>query len=105
MRSTLGLLVIFSFLSYILDRSCIINRGSITLGLWSSQLFFLLDHGLDTIVHVLDELSLAPSKSSFVRDIVNVVVCLSMLAMSTSYLDIELVGDSLENILLLSKVG
>ena len=75
---------------------------------WSdraTELFLLLDHCLDSIVHVLNELSLASSESPLVGDIIDVVISLGVLSVSTSDLDIEPVGNRLESVLLLTQKG
>jgi hypothetical protein len=66
----------------------------------SSKRLFLLDHGLDAVVHVLNQLDRASAESSLVGDVVDVVVGLSMLSMGTSDLDMILVSDCLEIFLL-----
>ena len=55
-----------------------------------------LNHCLDTIIHVFDKLNFTSAKSSLVRNVVDVIVCLSMLSMSTSDLHIVLICNSLE---------
>jgi hypothetical protein len=69
------------------------------------ELKFTMDHGLDTVVHVLHEIDLGATKSAHVRDVVDVVVSFSVLTMSTSDLNMVLVSNGLEFSLLNSEVG
>ena len=73
--------------------------------IFRSELHLSLNHGLDTIVHVLDEVDLRAAESSQVGDVVNVVVSLGVLTMGTSDLDMVLCGDSLELVLLVAELG
>ena len=70
----------------------------------SSESFLGLNHGSDTIDHVLDKLLLRSTESSSVGDIINSVIGLRVLTVDTSDLDVEFVGNSLEIILLLSEL-
>ena len=63
-----------------------------------------LDHGLDTVVHVLDEVDLGATKSAEVRDVEDAVISLSVLTMGTTDLDVVLVSDGLELILMFGKL-
>ncbi len=63
-----------------------------------------LDHGLDTIVHVLDQLALGAAESALVRDIESAVIGLGVLSMDASDLDVELVSNCLELVHLLGKL-
>jgi len=63
--------------------------------------FFCHDHSLNTVVHVLDQIDLASSKSSSVGDIENSIISLRVLSVDTSDLDVELV----RNLLKFSFVG
>jgi hypothetical protein len=56
-----------------------------------------VDHGLDTVVHVLDEVLFGAAESSLVGDVVNSVGGLGVLSVDTTDLDVVLVGDSLES--------
>ena len=69
------------------------------------QRFLLFDHGLDTVVHILDEIDFGATKSTLVRDIIDVVISFRMLTMGTSDLDIVLISDSLEFRLLEAEIG
>ena len=62
----------------------------------STKLFFLSDHSLNTIVHVLDEIDFGPSKSPLVGDIVDVVSRFRVLSVDSSNLDVELVSNGLK---------
>ena len=73
--------------------------------LFGLQSLLLFDHGLDTVVHVLDEIDFGATKSALVRDVVDVVVSFSMLTMGTSDLDMEFVCDGLEIGFLLTEEG
>ena len=55
-----------------------------------------LNHGLDTIVHVLNEIFLRAAETSLVGDIVNSVSALRVLTVATADLDVVFVSDSLE---------
>ena len=86
MRSTLDLL--FS------DSSTCSSSGS---GLCTTSEFLLFgNHGLDTIIHVLDEINLRASESSLVGDIVDVVGRFRVLSMNSSDLNEELISNGLE---------
>ena len=61
-----------------------------------SESFLSFNHGLNAIVHVLDEINFGSSKSSLVRDVVDVVRRLGVLSMDASDLDVVLIGDLLE---------
>ena len=69
-----------------------------------SQSFFSLDHGFDTVVHVLDELDLVSSESSQVRDIEDTVISLSVLSVDTSDLDLIFVSNRLMEIWVLHEL-
>jgi hypothetical protein len=70
-----------------------------------SKFFLFCDHSFDTIVHILDEINFGSTESTFVGDVVDVVVSFSMLTVGTSNLDVEMIGDLLELFLVLSKEG
>ena len=59
-----------------------------------------LNHGLDTIVHVLNEIFLRAAETSLVGDIVNSVSALRVLTVATTDLDVVFVSNSLELFLL-----
>lgn len=99
MRPALGLFDFFYLLDLFLD---FLHWSSSLFG--SSKFFFLFNHGLDTIIHVLNKLSFASSESSLVGDIVNVVISFGVLTVGTSDLHVVLVCYCLENVCLLSKV-
>jgi hypothetical protein len=77
--------------------------GSLSTAL-RSKFFFLINHGLNSVVHVLNKLCLASAESSLVRNIIDMIVSLGMLSVGTSNLDVIFVCNGLENIFLLSKV-
>jgi hypothetical protein len=70
----------------------------------TSHFEFLLNHSFDAIVHVLDELDLTDSQSSFVRNVIDVIVGFSVLTMGSSNLYLELVCNLLEKAFLLAKI-
>jgi hypothetical protein len=63
------------------------------------------DHGLDSIVHVLDEVNLGTSESTLVGDVKDAVVGLSVLSVSTSDVNEVLVGNGVELLLVSSELG
>ena len=71
----------------------------------SSHSFLSFDHGFDTVIHILNESGLRATESASVRDVVDVVVGFGVLTVSTTNLDEVLVSDSLEGLLVLSKIG
>ena len=70
-----------------------------------SESLFDVDHGFDTVVHILNEVDFGATESTEVGDVEDAVVSLSVLTVSTADLDIVLVGDGLELFLLLTKLG
>ena len=62
----------------------------------SSETFLSLNHGLNTIVHVLNEVDLGTAKSAEVGDIVDAVIALGVFAVCATDLDVVLVSDCLE---------
>ena len=62
----------------------------------SSETFLSLDHGFNTIVHVLDEIYFGAAESTEVGNIVDTVIALGMFAMGATDLDVVLVSDCLE---------
>jgi hypothetical protein len=71
----------------------------------SSEGLLLLNHGLDTVVHILNEVLLRATKSALVGDIEGAVVGLGVLTVDTSDLHVVLVSDSLELSHVLGKLG
>lgn len=71
----------------------------------SSESLLRLDHGTNTVDHILDELLLRAAETSLVRDVVSAVIGLGMLTVDTSDLDVVLVGDRVELVLLLAELG
>ena len=71
----------------------------------SSEGLLLLDHSLDTVVHVLDEVSLGAAESALVGDVVGGIGGLGVLTVDTSDLDVVLISDSLELVPLLGELG
>ena len=61
-----------------------------------SECLLGLDHGLDTVVHILNEIFLRTSETSLVRDIVSSVIRFGVLSMDTTDLDVILISNSLE---------
>ena len=70
-----------------------------------SKAILSLDHSLDTIVHILNEVNLRATESSQVGDIVDVIISLRVLTVGTSDLDVVLLSNSLELILLIAELG
>ena len=70
-----------------------------------SESLLSIDHGLNTVVHVLDEVNFGTTQSAEVGDVIDTVIGLSVLTMGTTNLDKVLVGDGLELFLLLAKLG
>ena len=64
-----------------------------------------MHHGLDTIVHVLHEVFLTAAQSAQVRDVEDSIGGVRVLAMRTSDLHIEAVGDALESVPVPRQVG
>jgi hypothetical protein len=93
-----GLCFLILFLLLLRD-SCLhlkLNLSLLLSNLFGLKSFLLFDHGLDTVVHVLDEIDFRATKSTLVRDVIDVVVSFSVLAMGTSDLYMETVCDGLE---------
>ena len=84
-----------------LDLFWLSGRGSTT----TTKLFLFIDHGLDSIVHILNEINFGKTESPLVGDVVDVVSRLGVLSVDASDLDIETVGNSLEFGLLDSELG
>ena len=63
------------------------------------------DHGLDTVVHVLDEFLLGAAEAALVGDVVGAVVGLGVLTVDTTDLDVVLVSDGLEGSHVLAELG
>jgi len=70
-----------------------------------SEGLLLLDHSLDTVVHILNEVLLRAAETSLVGDVVGGIGGLGVLTVNTSDLYVELVGDGLELIPLLGELG
>jgi hypothetical protein len=51
------------------------------------------DHGLDSIVHVLDEVNFGTTQSAKVGNVVDAIVTFSVLSVGSTDLDIVLVSD------------
>ena len=64
-----------------------------------------VDHSLDTVVHVLDEVDFGAAESTEVRDVENTVVSFGVLTVSATDLDVVFVGDGLELVLLFAELG
>ena len=72
---------------------------------YRSESLFGIDHSLDSVVHILDEVDLSAAESAQVGDVEDAVVGLGVLAVSTTDLDVVLVCDGLELVLVLGKLG
>jgi hypothetical protein len=70
-----------------------------------SQSFLGCDHGLDTVVHVLNEFLLGAAEAALVRDVVGAVVGFSVLTMDTADLYVVLISDGLESRHVLGELG
>ena len=70
-----------------------------------SELLLSIDHGFDTVVHVLDKVDFGTAQSAEVGDVEDAIVSLSVLTVGTTDLDVVLVGNSLELSLLFGKLG
>ena len=79
-------------------------RTTLNIGRCWTHSFFSLDHGLDTVVHVLNEGCFGSAESPPVGNVVDVVVRLGVLAVSAADLHEEPVGNFLELLLVLAKV-
>ena len=77
----------------------------LSLGTRCSESLLSLDHGLDTVVHVLDEIDLGAAESAEVGDVKDAIISLGVLTVGTADLDVVLVSDSLELVLLLGELG
>ena len=69
----------------------------------STKLFLSGNHGLDTIVHILNKFNFRETESSFVRNIIDVISRFRMLTMDTSDLHFETVSYGLEFVHLSAK--
>jgi len=49
------------------------GTNSLSWGCTTAEFFLFGDHGLNTVVHVLDEIDLRATESAFVRDVVDMV--------------------------------
>ena len=61
-----------------------------------SETFLSLDHGFNTVVHVLDEVDFGTAKSAKVGNVEDTIVSLSVLSVGSTDLDVVLVSDCLE---------
>jgi hypothetical protein len=71
----------------------------------SSKSLLGLDHSLDAIVHVLSEVDFGAAQSTEVRDVEDAVISLGVLSVSATDLHVVLVGNGLELVWVLSKLG
>jgi len=62
------------------------------------------DHGLDTVIHVLNEVDLGSSESALVGDIEDTVVGLGVLTVGTSDIDVVLFSNGVELLLVASEL-
>ena len=85
--------------------SSLCRCGSLSRGNATTELLFLSNHGLYTIVHVLDEVDFSATKSSLVGDIINVVGRFRVLTMNSTDLNIELGCNLLELLHTNAKLG
>ena len=63
---------------------------------------FSFNHCAHTIVHILNQAGLAEAKSTLVADVVDVVICFSVLTVGPADLNVEFVSDRLELCFLLA---
>ena len=70
-----------------------------------SKFLLGIDHGFDTVVHVLGKIDLVAAQSTQVRDIKDSVVSLGVLAVGATDLHVVLVCDGLELIFVFRKLG
>ena len=77
----------------------------VSLNLTYSEGLLGVDHGLNTVVHVLDEILLGSTESSLVGDVIGGVCRFGVLTVDTADLDIVLVSDSLECGPVLGELG
>ena len=70
-----------------------------------SKFLLSIDHGLDTVVHVLNEVLLGAAESTSVGDIEDAVAGVRVLTSATTDLDIVLSGNSFEFLHLLTELG
>lgn len=81
-------------------------EDSLRLGLiFADELELSVDHGGDTVVHILHEGRLGEAESPPIRDVVDVVIGFGMFTLRTADLHIELISDGLESGLVLAEVG
>ena len=62
-----------------------------------------LDHGLNTVVHVLDEIDLGATQSAEVRNVEDAVIGFSVLTMNSPDLNVVFIGNFLELLFFLSQ--
>lgn len=70
-----------------------------------SELLLLGDEGLDTVVHVLDEVNFVATETSQVGDVIGTIIGLGVFTMDTTDLDVVFVGNGVEKLGLLSELG
>lgn len=70
---------------------------------FDSQSLFSFNHGLDSVIHILDKVNFGESESSLVGDIENTITALRVLSVDSSNLDVILVSNLLELFLVLGK--
>ena len=75
------------------------------LGSNSSEVLFSSDHGLDSVIHILDEVDFGATQTSQVGDVKDAVVGFGVLSVGTTDLHVVLVSDGLELVLVLRKLG
>ncbi len=77
----------------------------VSLSLTYSEGLLGVNHGLNTVVHVLDEVLLGSAESSLVGDVVGGIGGFRVLTVDTADLDVVLVSDSLEGGPVLGELG
>jgi len=83
-----------------LDSGTCLSGGSATLG---GKTLLGFDHGLDTIVHILYEVSLRSTETSLVGDVEDTIISLSVLTVNASNLDVVFVSNRVEGSHVLSE--
>lgn len=78
---------------------------SLTRGPGHSKFLLCRAHGLNAVVHVLDEVDLSATESTEVRDVEDAVVGLGVLTVGTTDLNEVLISDSVEFVLVLLELG
>jgi len=98
-----GLLLGGLFLLLFLWSFLLLGWGSLLWILGRAKSLLSRNHSTHTVVHILDEVLLGAAQSALVGDVVDVVVGFGVFTVSTTNLHVELIGDSLEVSLVLSK--